>query len=117
MAGAKAGQRGRAELVRGARHSLDTNGQITNGRITGNLPVFLHGSNMNGWDYLRTIEANKWADEDILCCPNGENGSDPYGQNNLSQGSGPLVAEGTTEVQKALKTTLTYVGGTPRGLF
>ena len=81
------------------------------------LIVFLHGSNMNGLDYLRTIESNKWADEDILCCPNGEKGSDPYGQNNFSEASGPLVAEVTEEVQKALKTTVTYVGGHSQGAF
>lgn len=81
------------------------------------LIVFLHGSNMNGLDYLKTIESQKWADEDILCCPNGENGADPYGQNNFSQASGPMVAEVTEEVQKALKTTVTYVGGHSQGAF
>jgi poly(3-hydroxybutyrate) depolymerase len=43
------------------------------------LIVFLHGSSMNGLMYLRSFEAKKWCEDDILCCPNGENGSDPYG--------------------------------------
>ena len=47
------------------------------------LIVFLHGSNMNGIDYLRSFEAKKWCEDDILCCPNGENGTDPFGQNNF----------------------------------
>jgi predicted esterase len=81
------------------------------------LIMFLHGSNMNGLDYLKTIDSNRWADEDIICCPNGENGNDPYGQNNFSQVSGPLVAEVTREVQKALKTTVTYIGGHSQGAF
>jgi hypothetical protein len=41
------------------------------------LIVFLHGSSMNGLDYLRSFEAKKWCEDDILCCPNGENGTDP----------------------------------------
>src|SRR5215204_1893314 len=53
------------------------------------LIVFLHGSSMNGLDYLRSFEAKKWCDDDILCCPNGENGGDPYGQNNFGFDSGP----------------------------
>ena len=59
------------------------------------LIVFLHGSNMNGLEYLRSFEAKKWCDEDILCCPNGESGTDPFGQNNFGFGSAPLVADVT----------------------
>src|SRR5689334_9263417 len=33
------------------------------------LIVFLHGSNMNGLEYLRSFEAKKWCEDDILCCP------------------------------------------------
>jgi predicted esterase len=81
------------------------------------LIVFLHGSNMNGLDYLRSFEAKKWCEDDILCCPNGETGTNPFGQNNFGFGSGPLVANVTEEVQKAFKTTITYVGGHSQGAF
>ncbi len=81
------------------------------------LIVFLHGSHMNGLDYLRSFEAKKWCEDDILCCPNGENGTDPFGKNNFGFGSAPFVAEVTQEVQKALKTTVTYVGGHSQGAF
>jgi Phospholipase/Carboxylesterase len=72
---------------------------------------------MNGLDYLRSFEAKKWCEDDILCCPNGETGTDPFGQNNFGFGSGPLVADVTEEVQKAFKTTITYVGGHSQGAF
>ena len=81
------------------------------------LSVFLHGSSMNGLDYLRSFEAKKWCEDDLLCCPNGENGADPFGQNNFGFGSAPLVAEVTEEVQKAFKTTITYIGGHSQGAF
>jgi poly(3-hydroxybutyrate) depolymerase len=81
------------------------------------LIVFLHGSSMNGLDYLRSFEAKKWCSDDILCCPNGENGTDPFGQNNFGFGSAPLVADVTEEVQKAFKTNITYVGGHSQGGF
>ena len=81
------------------------------------LIVFLHGSSMNGLEYLRSFEAKKWCEDDILCCPNGENGTDPFGQNNFGFGSAPLVADVTEEVQKAFKTTITYVGGHSQGGF
>lgn len=81
------------------------------------LIVFLHGSSMNGLDYLRSFEAKKWCEDDILCCPNGENGNDPFGQCNFGFESGPLVADVTEEVQKALKVTITYVGGHSQGAF
>ena len=35
------------------------------------LIVFLHGSNMKGLDYVRSFEGKRWADDDILLCPNG----------------------------------------------
>ncbi len=81
------------------------------------LIVFLHGSSMNGLTYLRSFEAKKWCDENILCCPNGENGGDPFGQNNFGFTSAPLVAEVTKEVQGAFKTTVTYIGGHSQGAF
>ena len=81
------------------------------------LIVFLHGSSMNGFNYLQSFEAKKWCENDILCCPNGENGSDPFGANNFGFESGPLVADVTQEVQKAFKTTVTYVGGHSQGAF
>jgi pimeloyl-ACP methyl ester carboxylesterase len=81
------------------------------------LIVFLHGSNMNGLAYLRSFEAKKWCEDDFLCCPNGENGTDPFGSNNFGFESGPLVADVTEEVQKAFKTTITYVGGHSQGAF
>lgn len=86
-------------------------------KVGARLIVFLHGSNMNGLDYLRSFEAKRWCPDDILCCPNGENGSDPFGRNNFGFGSGPLVASVTEEVQKAWKTTVTYVGGHSQGAF
>ena len=81
------------------------------------LIVFLHGSNMNGLEYLRSFEAKRWCQDDILCCPNGEAGTDPFRQNNFGFESGPLVAEVTKEVQQAFKTTITYVGGHSQGAF
>jgi predicted esterase len=86
-------------------------------RTGARLIVFLHGSNMNGLDYLRSFEAKKWCDDDMLCCPNGETGTDPFGQNNFGFESAPLVADVTQEVQKAFKTTITYVGGHSQGAF
>lgn len=86
-------------------------------RVGARLIVFLHGSNMNGLEYLRSFEAKKWCEDDILCCPNGETGTDPYGPNNFGFESGPLVADVTEEVQKALKTTVTYIGGHSQGAF
>jgi predicted esterase len=79
--------------------------------------VFLHGSNMNGLEYLRSFEAKKWCEEDILVCPNGENGTDPFGANNFGFSSGPAVAEVTEEVQKAFKANITYIGGHSQGAF
>jgi poly(3-hydroxybutyrate) depolymerase len=81
------------------------------------LIVFLHGSNMNGLDYLRSFEAKHWCDGDILCCPNGEQGTDPFGRNNFGFESGPLVADVTKDVQKSFKTPITYVGGHSQGAF
>jgi len=81
------------------------------------LIVFLHGSNMNGLEYLRSFEAKKWCEDDILCCPNGEKGSDPFGANNFGFDSAPNVAAVTEDVQKAFKTTITYVGGHSQGAF
>ena len=83
------------------------------------LVVFLHGSNMNGLSYVRSFEAKRWANDDILVCPNGETdtkgqpSTEPYGQNNFTFESAPLVAGVTEEVKKALKTTVSYVGGRP----
>ena len=81
------------------------------------LIVFLHGSSMNGLQYLRSFEEKKWCEDDLLCCPNGENGTDPFGSNNFGFDSGPLVADVTQEIQKAFKTTITYVGGHSQGAF
>jgi poly(3-hydroxybutyrate) depolymerase len=86
-------------------------------RAGARLIVFLHGSNMNGLDYLRSFEAKKWCEDDLLCCPNGEQGTDPFGANNFTFVSAPLVADVTEEVQKAFKTTVTYVGGHSQGGF
>ena len=81
------------------------------------LVVFLHGSNMNGLDYVRSFEGKNWADDAILCCPNGEEGKDPYGQNNFTFRSAPLVADATEQVKKAFKTTVSYCGGHSQGGF
>jgi len=87
------------------------------------LIVFLHGSNMNGLQYVRSFEAKHWASDDILCCPNGETdtkgqpSTDPYGQNNFTFESAPFVAEITEDVKKAFKTTACYVGGHSQGGF
>lgn len=81
------------------------------------LIVFLHGSNMNGLDYLRSFEAMDWAKDAILCCPNGETGDEPFGANNFTFASAPFVADVTEEVQRAFKTTVTYVGGHSQGGF
>jgi predicted esterase len=47
----------------------------------------------------------------------GRTETDPFGQNNFGFGSAPLVADVTEEVQKAFKTTVTYVGGHSQGAF
>jgi poly(3-hydroxybutyrate) depolymerase len=88
-----------------------------NERTGARLIVFLHGSNMNGLAYLQSFEAKKWCHDDILCCPNGENGTDPFGANNFGFGSAPFVADVTAEVQKAFKTTISYLGGHSQGAF
>ena len=79
------------------------------------LVVFLHGSNMNGLSYVRSFEAKNWAKDAILLCPNGEEGTDPYGANNFTFGSAPLVADATEQVKKAFKTTVAYCGGHSQG--
>lgn len=81
------------------------------------LVVFLHGSSMNGLDYLRSFESMNWADDALLCCPNGEQGGDPFGANNFTFSSAPLVADVTEQLQAAFKTTVTYVGGHSQGGF
>ena len=87
------------------------------------LVVFLHGSNMNGLSYVRSFEAKRWANDDILVCPNGETdtkgqpSTDAYGGNNFTFESAPLVAGVTEEVKKAFKTTVSYVGGHSQGGF
>ncbi|MEO6711222.1 MAG: hypothetical protein ABIP42_16700 [Planctomycetota bacterium] len=86
-------------------------------KASARLVVFLHGSNMNGLDYLRSFESMSWADDAILCCPNGEKGTDPFGQNNFTFDSASYVADVTEEVQRAFKPTVTYVGGHSQGGF
>ncbi len=81
------------------------------------LIIFLHGSNMNGLSYLRSFEKMKWCEDDILACPNGENGADPFGACNFGFDSGPAVADVTEEIQKAFKTPITYIGGHSQGAF
>ncbi len=81
------------------------------------LIVFLHGSNMNGLQYVRSFEQKNWAKDAILLCPNGEQGKDPYGANNFTFGSAPLVADATEQVKKAFKTTVSYCGGHSQGGF
>jgi len=81
------------------------------------LIVFLHGSNMSGLSYVRSFEAKRWAQDSLLCCPNGEQGSDPYGQNNFTFESAPLVADVTEQVKKAFKVTIAYCGGHSQGGF
>jgi predicted esterase len=83
----------------------------------GRLIVFLHGSSMNGLDYLRSFEAMGWAKDDLLACPNGETGSDPFGANNFTFASAPLVADVTEQVQGRFKPSVTYVGGHSQGGF
>ena len=72
---------------------------------------------MNGLSYLRTIEGRRWCQHDILCCPNGEKGSDPYGANNFTFGSAKYVAAITEEVQKTFPVARSYVGGHSQGGF
>jgi predicted esterase len=79
------------------------------------LVVFMHGSNMNGLMYVRSYEGKRWANDDILVCPNGESGTDPFGQNNFTPDSAPFVHEITEDVKKAFKTTVTYLGGHSQG--
>jgi pimeloyl-ACP methyl ester carboxylesterase len=79
--------------------------------------VFLHGSNMSGYSYLITIEKMGWCTEDLLVCPNGEKGGDPFGANNFSFGSAPFVADVVKEVAAAFKVRRTYLGGHSQGGF
>ncbi len=55
------------------------------------LIVFLHGSNMNGLEYLRSFEAKKWCGDDILCCPNGETGIEFWRVHGESTAAKPLI--------------------------
>ncbi len=112
----KAGQTGLVKAPKGMRYFL----RVPKGydaRAGARLIVFLHGSNMNGLSYVRSFEAKRWADDSILCCPNGEQGTDPLGANNFTFESAPLVADVTEQVQKAFKTTVSYVGGHSQGGF
>jgi poly(3-hydroxybutyrate) depolymerase len=81
------------------------------------LIVFLHGSNMNGLEYLRSFEAKRWAEDALLCCPNGPQGNDPFGANNFGFDSAPQVAEVVAQVKASYKTTVSYVGGHSQGAF
>lgn len=86
------------------------------------LILFMHGSNMNGLDYLRSFEGAGWCNDDILCCPNGEAaGDDPYGPNNYGFASANPVSALTKELQSeqdsGLKITRTYIGGHSQGGF
>jgi pimeloyl-ACP methyl ester carboxylesterase len=81
------------------------------------LVVFLHGSDMNGLAYLRSFEEARWCRDDLIACPNGEQGGDPFGSNNFTFGSGPLVAGVTREVAAAFKATRVYLGGHSQGGF
>lgn len=51
------------------------------------LIVFLHGSNMNGLDYLRSFESMNWADDALLCCPNGERAAIPSARTTSPSGA------------------------------
>ncbi|MGJ8697692.1 MAG: hypothetical protein ACSHYF_15345 [Verrucomicrobiaceae bacterium] len=75
------------------------------------LIMFLHGSNMNGLQYLETFEAQRWCKTDILVCPNGETGNNPRGANNFTFNSAPFVAEITADIQKSFNITHSYLGG------
>ncbi|MHC4598370.1 MAG: hypothetical protein ACYS47_05140 [Planctomycetota bacterium] len=79
------------------------------------LIVFLHGSNMNGLQYLRTFEAKGWCRNDLLTCPNGEKGSDPFGANNFTFASAKYVAAVVRELVAAFKVHRTYLGGHSQG--
>lgn len=81
------------------------------------LIVFLHGSNMNGLTYLRSFNAGKWATDDIIVCPNGEKGEDPYAGNNFTFESASLVVDVTRQVKDALNVSRTYIGGHSQGGF
>ncbi len=82
------------------------------------LIVFLHGSNMNGHQYLETIDSQRWCRDDILICPNGESGSgEPFGANNYTFESAPLVAEIVESFQGHFNVTQTYIGGHSQGAF
>lgn len=79
------------------------------------LLVFLHGSNMNGLQYLRSFHARKWGEDDIILCPNGEKGEDPYGANNFTFESARYVTEVTRDVREHFEVSRTYIGGHSQG--
>lgn len=79
------------------------------------LIVFLHGSNMNGLQFLRSFEQMKWCEDAILACPNGEKGDDPYGRNNFTFQSASFIAEITKDLQATFRPSRTYVGGFSQG--
>ncbi|MFN0058140.1 MAG: hypothetical protein ACKVX7_06750 [Planctomycetota bacterium] len=81
------------------------------------MVVFLHGSNMNGMNYLGSFEQMGWAKDDLLVCPNGETGDAPYGANNFTFDSARYVAEITRDVKAAFNVTRIYVGGHSQGGF
>lgn len=79
--------------------------------------VFMHGSNMNGLNYLRSFEGAGWCEDDILVCPNGEVGDDPYGANNFTFVSANYIKPVTEQVVDAFKATRIYIGGHSQGGF
>ncbi|MCI0650780.1 MAG: hypothetical protein L0Z55_02730 [Planctomycetes bacterium] len=81
------------------------------------LIVFLHGSNMNGHIYLRSFESAGWCKTDLLVCPNGETGGDPYGSNNFTFDSAAFIAEVTRDVQQSFRVTHTFIGGHSQGAY
>ena len=79
--------------------------------------LFMHGSNMNGWQYLETIEEKRWCRDDILVCPNGEKGDATFGGNNYTFESAPYIKEIAESIRSAFKISRSYIGGHSQGGF
>ena len=112
----KPGDRGLLECENGMKYFLQVPASYDRDQGA-RLIVFLHGSNMNGWSYMQGINQKRWMQNDILLCPNGERGDDPFGANNFTFASARFVAAVTRDVADAFKVTRTYIGGHSQGGF
>ncbi len=76
--------------------------------------VWLHGSNMNSIDYVRTFIEMKWFPDWILIGIDGETGTKEKGHN-YTFDSAKFIIEAYDEIAKDLKITKAFIGGHSQG--